>query len=49
MGRGLIGGALWGVVVAGQNLAEDLLRRLGAPPGEIAARAKIAFGFVQTI
>lgn len=52
-----IGGALlamvglatfWGVVVAGQNLAEDLLRRLNAPAGEIASRAKIAFGFVQT-
>ena len=52
-----IGGALlamaglatfWGVVVAGQNLAEDLLRRLGAPEGEIASRAKIAYGFVQT-
>lgn len=52
-----IGGALlamaglatfWGVVVAGQNLAEDLLRRLGAPESEIAARAKVAYGFVQT-
>ena len=38
----------WGVVVAGQNLAEDLLRRLGAPAGEISSRAKIAFGFIQT-
>ena len=38
----------WGVVVAGQNIAEDLLRRLGAPPGEIANRSKIAFGFIQT-
>jgi MFS family permease len=52
-----IGGALlamvglatfWGVAVAGQNLAEDLLRKLGAPPGEISNRAKIAFGFIQT-
>lgn len=52
-----VGGALlamvglatfWGVVVAGQNLAEDLLRRLGAPAGEVASRAKIAFGFIQT-
>ncbi len=52
-----IGGALlamvglatfWGVVVAGQNLAEDLLKRLHAPPAEIASRAKIAFGFIQT-
>ncbi len=39
----------WGVVVAGQNLAEDLLRAQGVPPGEIAGRAKIAFGFVQTM
>jgi MFS family permease len=38
----------WGVVVAGQNLADDLLRRLGVPAGEAASRAKIAFGFVQT-
>ena len=38
----------WGVVVAGQNLAEDLLRTLGAPAGEVSSRAKIAFGFVQT-
>jgi len=38
----------WGVVVAGQNLAEDLLRRLGTPNNEVASRAKIAFGFVQT-
>ncbi|MBI5767452.1 MAG: MFS transporter [Verrucomicrobia bacterium] len=37
----------WGVAVAGQNLAEDLLRRLGAPPETIASRAKVAFGFVQ--
>ena len=52
-----IGGALlamvglatfWGVAVAGQNLAEDLLRKLHAPPETIASRAKIAFGFVQT-
>ena len=38
----------WGVVVAGQNIAEDLLRRLGAPAGEIASKGKIAFGFIQT-
>ncbi len=37
----------WGVVVAGQNIAEDLLRRLGAPADEIPGRAKIAFGFIQ--
>lgn len=38
----------WGVAVAGQNLAEDLLRRLHAPAAEISSRSKIAFGFVQT-
>ena len=38
----------WGVAVAGQNLAEDLLRKLGAPAGDISTRAKIAFGFIQT-
>ena len=37
----------WGVVVAGQNLAEDLLRRLHAPPETIAGRAKVAYGFIQ--
>jgi MFS family permease len=52
-----IGGALlamvglatfWGVAVAGQNLAEDLLRKLGAPVEQISNRAKVAFGFIQT-
>lgn len=38
----------WGVAVAGQNLAEDLLRKLGAPADEISNRSKIAFGFIQT-
>lgn len=38
----------WCVVVAGQNLAEDLLRRLQAPPETISSRAKVAFGFIQT-
>ncbi|HUR58068.1 MAG TPA: MFS transporter, partial [Opitutaceae bacterium] len=38
----------WGVAVAGQNLAEDLLKKLNAPAGEISSRSKIAFGFIQT-
>jgi MFS family permease len=38
----------WGVAVAGQNLAEDLLQRLNAPAETISSRAKVAFGFVQT-
>lgn len=36
----------WGVVVAGQDIAADLLRRTGDPAW--AAKSKIAFGFVQT-
>lgn len=36
----------WGVVVAGQDLAADLLKRLGDP--EAARKSKIAFGYVQT-
>jgi len=36
----------WGVVVAGQDIARDLLERAGDP--DAARKAKIAFGFVQT-
>jgi len=36
----------WGVVVAGQDVARDLLDRAGDPAA--ASKAKIAFGFVQT-
>jgi MFS family permease len=36
----------WGVVVAGQDIAADLLKRLGE--GNIPTRSKIAFGFIQT-
>jgi hypothetical protein len=35
----------WGVVVAGQDLAADLLRRIGDP--DWARKSKIAFGFIQ--
>lgn len=38
--------SFWGVVVAGQDLAADLLKRLGDP--EWARKSKIAFGFIQT-
>ncbi len=50
-----VGGALlamvglatfWGVVVAGQDLAAQLLKQLGDP--DWAGKSKIAFGFVQT-
>jgi MFS family permease len=36
----------WGVVIAGQDLAADLLKRLGDP--DWASKSKIAFGFIQT-
>ena len=36
----------WGVVVAGQDLAADFLKRQGDPDWQ--SKAKIAFGFVQT-
>jgi len=38
----------WGVVVAGQNIAEDLLLRLGEPAAKASSHAKIAFGFIET-
>ena len=36
----------WGVVVAGQDVAADLLKRLGDP--DWASKSKVAFGFIQT-
>lgn len=36
----------WGVVVAGQDIAADLLKRLGDP--NWASKSKVAFGFIQT-
>lgn len=36
----------WGVVVAGQDLSADLLKRLNDP--HASEKSKIAFGFVQT-
>ena len=36
----------WGVVVAGQDIARDLLERAGDP--NASSKAKIAFGFIQT-
>lgn len=38
--------SFWGVVVAGQDLAADLLKRLGDP--DWASKSKVAFGFIQT-
>lgn len=36
----------WGVVVAGQDLAAEFLKRAGDP--EWSSKSKIAFGFIQT-
>ncbi|MEQ1752353.1 MAG: MFS transporter, partial [Prosthecobacter sp.] len=36
----------WGVVIAGQDLAADYLKRIGDP--DWASKSKIAFGFIQT-
>jgi MFS family permease len=36
----------WGVVIAGQDLAADLLNKLGDP--DASRKSKIAFGFIQT-
>ena len=41
-------GTFWGVVVAGQDLARELLVRTGAEPAAAAQRAKFAYGIVQT-
>jgi MFS family permease len=41
-------GTFWGVTVAGQDLAKDLLVRSGVPTDEANARAKFAYGIVQT-
>jgi Na+/melibiose symporter-like transporter len=36
----------WGVVVAGQDLANDLIKRLNLP--DDGTRAKVAYGYIQT-
>lgn len=42
-------GTFWSVTVAGQDLMLDLLRRSGMAPQEAAAKAKFAYGVIQTI
>ncbi|MBI5684134.1 MAG: MFS transporter [Verrucomicrobia bacterium] len=42
-------GTFWSVTVAGQDLALDLLRRSGVDSVEAAAKAKFAYGVVETI
>ncbi|MEW6360099.1 MAG: MFS transporter [Planctomycetota bacterium] len=41
-------GSFWGVTVAGQDLARDLLLRAGASPDVAAEKAKFAYGIIQT-
>jgi MFS family permease len=41
-------GTFWGVTVAGQDLAQELLLRLGVEPKEAISKAKFAYGFVAT-
>jgi MFS family permease len=41
-------GTFWGVTVAGQDLAHDLLVRQGVPAVEAARKSKFAYGIVQT-
>jgi predicted MFS family arabinose efflux permease len=41
-------GSFWGVTVAGQDLAQEMLVRSGASKDDAAAQAKFAYGIVQT-
>lgn len=42
-------GTFWGVTVAGQDLAHDMLQRGGYAPEVIARNEKFAYGIVQTL
>ena len=42
-------GTFWGVVVAGQDLAREILLRHGVDATTAADRSKIAYGFVQAV
>ena len=41
-------GTFWAVVVAGQDLTREMLLRWGMSPADAGARAKFAYGIVQT-
>lgn len=41
-------GSFWGVTVAGQDLAREMLLRSGATPAAAAERSKFAYGILQT-
>ena len=40
-------GTFWGVTVAGQDLARELLLRSGVPPAAAAQQAKFAYGIIE--
>jgi MFS family permease len=42
-------GSFWGVTVAGQDLARDMLMRTGVSATDAAEKAKFAYGIVQAI
>lgn len=42
-------GTFWGVTVAGQDLARELLLRTGSPARVAAEHAKFAYGIIETI
>ncbi len=42
-------GTFWGITVAGQDLAKDLLLRQGVAPAAAAQQAKFAYGIIQAI
>ncbi len=50
MGLAAVGlGTFWAVTVAGQDLAREMLKREGVADAEIAAKAKFAYGIIQTM
>ncbi len=42
-------GSFWGVTVAGQDLAKEMLIRNGADPKDAIEKGKFAYGIIQTI
>jgi hypothetical protein len=42
-------GSFWGVTVAGQDLARDMLLRTGVPSAVAAEKAKFAYGIVEAV
>jgi MFS family permease len=42
-------GTFWGVTVAGQDLAAEMLKRQGVDPAQAGQKAKFAYGIIQTM